>query len=175
MTALVSPIHVEAVGVADIRLFAPPSGRREFPWVSIDDLHASLSLPRMLRREFRHKLRSGEWRNFDRTVATADGIVNIVLHIVAQGVIDAMKEVGWTPAEFYTRYAAAGAQAMGKLTAGFSPPELLATSGMPGRLQADHMREARRERRPATGRSGSCHRLDGQACLRRLAQPLGIA
>ena len=125
MSALVSPIHVEAVGVANIRFFAPPSGGREFPWLSIDDLHASMTLPRALRREFKRSFRSSEWRKDTKAVATADGIANIVPHFVAQGLIGAMSEVGYVAPELYGRYAAAGAKAMGKLTDGLSPPELL--------------------------------------------------
>lgn len=123
--SLVSPIHIEAVGLANIRFFAPPSGAREFPWLSIDDLYGSMALPRAARRDFNRRLRSSEWRNDTRTVATADGIVNIVPHFMAQGLIDAMREVGQVHSEFYGRYSAAGAKAMTKLTDGLSPTGMM--------------------------------------------------
>jgi hypothetical protein len=125
MSNLVSPIHVEAVGLGNLRFFAPPSGGREFPWLSIDDLHASMELPRSLRREFKTRLRTSEWKDATRTVATADGIVNIVPHFMAQGLIEAMHECGYVSEEFYGRYASAGATAMTTLTKDLPPSELL--------------------------------------------------
>ena len=126
MAPLVAPIHVEALGSSTLRFFAPPSGEREFPWIAIDDLHACLGLPRALRREFKTKLRSSEWKDDTRTVATADGIVNIAPHFMAQGLIHAMQDVHRVAPDFYDRrYAKAGARAMDRLVDGLQPRDLL--------------------------------------------------
>ena len=129
MTALVSPIHVEALGLANLRFFAPPSGGREFPWLAIDDLHACLTLPRNLRREFKSRLKSSEWKKDARTLATVDGTVDVVPHYMAQGLIDAMRDVGQIQPDFYMHYAKAGARAFGKLTNDLSPAELMTYIG----------------------------------------------
>lgn len=124
--SIVAPIHTEAVGLANLRFFAPPDGGRDFPWVALDDLYACINMPRDLRRQFKSKMRTGPWRDSIQTVATADGIANIVPHFVAQGMIDAMQHSGLGLSDFYAQYAKAGSIALSKLTDGFSSDQLLA-------------------------------------------------
>lgn len=123
--SIVSPIHIEAIGLANLRFFAPPSGGQEFPWLSIDDLHACMGLPRDLRREFKARLRKAAWRHDVHLVALGDDIANIIPHYMAQGLIDAMRDVGHLSPDFYSTYAAAGAQALSKLTQGLDGQEIL--------------------------------------------------
>lgn len=124
--SLVAPVHIAAVGLANLRFFGPPNGGREFPYVSVDDLHACLSLPHELRRTLKSNLRSTKWRDDTFTVATADGIVSLVPHFMAQGLIHAMQEVGRAPAGFHDAYIVGGSAAMTKITSHLSPDEMVA-------------------------------------------------
>lgn len=126
MSALVTPIHVEAIGLANVRFFAPPSGAREFPWPSIDDLFAAVVMDRSLRRAFRRDIEDGPWAGFTRKIVTSDGRTIIGQHFIAQGMIDAWVHVGRCPADMYGRYAVGGAKALSKLTDGFASDELMA-------------------------------------------------
>ena len=126
MSALVSPIHTEGVGLANIRYFAPPSGGREFPWPSLDDVFAAMALNRSLRKAFRHSLPGSEWVKSTQTVATPDGSTLICEHYIAQGSIDAMIEVGRCSKDLYWAYGKGGAAALGKLTDGFGKDEMMA-------------------------------------------------
>ncbi|MDX7952200.1 hypothetical protein P7D22_13550 [Lichenihabitans sp. Uapishka_5] len=126
MSALATPIHIGGVGVANLRFFAPPAGTQQFPWVAVDDLHACLALPRDLRRELKSKLRHTKWKDDTRTVATAEGIVNLVPHFMAQGLIDSVHDVGHTTEGARHQYDREGTQAFKLLTKGLSAAEALA-------------------------------------------------
>lgn len=124
--AVIAPIHVEAVGLGNVRFFAPPSGGREFPWVSLDDLMVCMNVPQEMRRMFKSDMRRGPFADSTKMVAVADGIANIVPHFVAQGVIGVNEEIGRAPKELYWHYAKASAAALDKLTDGFSQGQIFA-------------------------------------------------
>jgi len=77
---------------ADIRCgcFGTPNsdGLPDFPWHEVDDLHRCLGLTRAERKHFLHLQAHKEAL---RIVATADGIVTIAPHFIAQGTIDASR------------------------------------------------------------------------------------
>ena len=123
---VVEPITVEAIGLSNVRFFRPPSGGREFPWVAFDDITAAMSLPRNLRRTFKADLRNSKWSKDVATVRTSNGTVEIFPHYQAQGLIDAMTQVGRCPADLYWAYAQAGAKALDIITEGCSKDQLLA-------------------------------------------------
>ena len=126
MITVLHPIHVEGIGLSNVRFFAPPSGAREFPWPSLNDLFASVVMDRSLRRAFRSDIERGPWARYTRKVVTQDGRTLLGQHLIAQGMIDAWVHVGRCPDDFYARYAKGGAKALSKLTEGFGPDELLA-------------------------------------------------
>ena len=126
MSKTSTPLQFEAVGLGNVRFFRPPSGGREFPFVALNDLYIAMAIPCGARREFDHALRTGPWKENAKTVATADGVTTIVAHFVAQGLIDAMAEVGRCSPDFYRSYATAGAKALSKLTDGLHGDALLA-------------------------------------------------
>ncbi|MCW6513291.1 hypothetical protein [Lichenifustis flavocetrariae] len=140
MSALVEPIPIGAVGLANLRFFAPPSGGRECPWLSIDDLHACLVLPRGVRRELNAKLRTSKWKDDVETIATPEGIVTIVPRFMAQGMIDAMRDVGQIREGFYAEYVRQGAAAMSKLTDGMGPEEMLGYVKAAWTASGEHLR-----------------------------------
>jgi hypothetical protein len=57
-----------------------------------------------------------------RTVATADGLVTIAPHFMAQGCIDAMVAKGQAPASARAEYDDAGADAIHKIVVPFAFP-----------------------------------------------------
>lgn len=104
-----------------LRFFKAPLPGPHLVWHAAEDLHACLDLPRSLRREFRQKLRSSEWSADVRTVATADGIVTIAPHFMAQGLIGAMIEVGRARPESEMAYARQAAAAFNALSGDLPP------------------------------------------------------
>lgn len=126
MSAFLSPIHVEGIGLANVRFFAPPDGGREFPWPSIDDLMAAVVMDRSMRRAFKADLANSPWADDTRRIVTPDGRTLVAQHFVAQGMIDAWATVGRCSRDLYGAYAVGGAKALSKLTNGFGPDELLA-------------------------------------------------
>jgi hypothetical protein len=85
MTAI--PLHVARVGGHQLRFFQSPmnDGCPDFPWHSVDDLHRCLGLNREQRKFFLHKLKAKH--NEVRTVATAEGIITVAPHFMAQGTV----------------------------------------------------------------------------------------
>ena len=124
--SVISPIHIEAIGVGNVRFFAPPLGGREFPRPSIDDLFAAMALGRKRSEHFRRSMQDGEWATNSKTIATADGITVIAQHFIAQGLIDAMTQVGRCPPDLYWTYAKGGGVALDKLTDGWSKDAIMA-------------------------------------------------
>jgi hypothetical protein len=111
---MIEPLHVATVGGQPLRFFRTPinDGRPDLPWHAVEDLHRVLGLNRDARRFFLHKLR--EWGGV-QTVATADGVITIAPHFMAQGTVDAMVEEGMAPASVRAEYDHAGTEAMRKL------------------------------------------------------------
>jgi hypothetical protein len=116
---LLKPLHMGTVNSQPLRFFRTPleDGRPDLPWHAVEDLHRCLSLNRNARKYFLHRLR--EWKE-PRTVATADGLVTVAPHFVAQGTIDAMVEGEMAPASIRAEYDLAGSEALKKLI----PPPL---------------------------------------------------
>ncbi len=129
MNGLLHPIHVEAIGLANVRFFAPPTGGREFPWVSIDDLFAAVVMDRRMRRAFHSDLGVSAFASSTQKIVTPEGRTTIGPHFIAQGLIDAWTHVGRTPAGFYAAYTAGGVKALGKLLPGVDGDELAAYLG----------------------------------------------
>jgi hypothetical protein len=120
MGRVIEPLHVAKVGPHSLRLFRTPlnDGKPDMPWHAVDDLHQCLGLNREARRFFLHKLQTGPWSKYVRTVATADGLVTVAPHFIAQGTIDALTGLGMSAATvdaLYFDYARAGTKAMRKL------------------------------------------------------------
>ena len=114
MSSMIEPLHVATVGGQPLRFFKSPlnDGRPDLPWHAVDDLHRCLGLNRDARRFFLRRLR--QWGE-PKTVATADGVVTVAPHFMAQGTVDAMVEEGVAPASVRTEYDRAGADAIRKL------------------------------------------------------------
>ena len=91
---LVEPIHVATVCGHRLRFFKTPisDGAPDFPWHSVEDLRCCMKLPRDLRRLMLRTERGSEFKNSYRDVATAEGIVTIAPHFIAQAILDGMGE-----------------------------------------------------------------------------------
>ena len=126
MLSILHPIHIEAVGLANVRFFAAPTGAREFPWPSIDDLFGSVVMDRRMRRASRSDIERSPWAGDTRKIVTPDGRTIIGQHFIVQGLIDAWVQVGRCQPDLYARYTAGGARALSKLTEEFGPDELMA-------------------------------------------------
>ena len=113
-----TPLHVGTVGGQPLRFFKTPlnDGRPDLVWHAVDDLQCCLGLNRAGRKFFLHVLRSTrEWGAIIQTVATADGVITIAPHFVAQGLIGAMVEEGMARASIEPEYGRASAEAQKKL------------------------------------------------------------
>jgi hypothetical protein len=94
MSAVVASVFTGTVNDQPLRFFKAHLPGLHLPWHATEDLQRCLALPRDLRRHFQQQLRSSDWKNSVRTVATSDGIVTIAPHFIAQGLIAAMQDVG---------------------------------------------------------------------------------
>ena len=123
--SVVSPIHTEAVGLGNIRFFAPPSGQREFPWIALDDAMHAFSVPIGMRRQATQDLQR-DWKGEAVRVATEDGILLLIPHYMAQGMAQAMSDCGRAPEDLYWKYAVGGARALTKLIPDLHGQEMMA-------------------------------------------------
>ena len=123
MTGVVTPIHVAAIGLGNMRFYAPPSGGQEFPWVALEDSFHCFSLPRGMRRQATRDLRR-EWRGQAKTLATNDGLLTAIPHFMASGMVQAMAECGRCSGDLPLKYVMAVTAAMAKLTAGLKPEQV---------------------------------------------------
>ena len=121
---VVNPIHVAAIGLGNMRFYAPPSGGQEFPWVTLEDAMHCFSLPRGMRWQATRDIHR-EWKGIAQTVSTDDGLVTLIPHFMAQGMVSAMAECGRCSGDLFVKYAVAGAAAMSKLTDGLDPTAIL--------------------------------------------------
>lgn len=126
MRTLLAPAYTGTLNDKPLRFFKAPLQGAQFPWHAAEDLHACLSMPRSLRRHFQQRLKSSEWKDDVRTVATADGIVTIAPHFIAQGLIGAMQDVGHADARTEILYARELKQAWDLLYPGGNFGEALA-------------------------------------------------
>lgn len=91
MSGLVSPIYVGKLNGKPLRFFKAPTEEPQLVWHGWDDLVACACLPRALGERFQQSLRR-DYPSAIRTVATAEGIVTIAPHWMAQGFIGSMIE-----------------------------------------------------------------------------------
>jgi hypothetical protein len=108
-------LYIATIGGHQFRFFRPPDNVPDFPWHAVDDLHRCLGLSRDGRRLFLRKLRSAEWSTTLRTIATADGVVIVAPHYMAQGIIRAMVSEGDAPSNIRDEYDDASAAAIKEL------------------------------------------------------------
>ena len=132
---MMAPLHIGQVNGHQVRFYRDPSGHPALPWHSAEDIYLALGLPRHVRREFQ-RMTQRHWPGEVRTIGTADGIVTVAPHHVAQGVIGAAIEVGAVPAEIATEYAMAGAAALNKLVGDL--PLASVMTFVANALQPDH-------------------------------------
>lgn len=109
--SLTTVLHVAEINGKPVRFFRSPGQGADFPWHAADDLFHALAFPRPVRREFQRRLKSDHGDDV-RTVATADGIVTIAPHYMAQGAIGAGIDIGCTPPSAEVAYAKAGVAAL---------------------------------------------------------------
>ena len=121
---VVTPIHVAAIGLGNMRFYAPPSSGQEFPWVALEDAMHCFCLPRGMRRRAKQDMQR-DWKGQAQTVATNDGVVTIVPHFMAQGMAYAMIDCGRCDGSVLAKYGLAGSAAMAKLTDGLGSQEIL--------------------------------------------------
>ena len=116
MSDLVKPVYTGTLNGHRLRFFKAPTDQPQLMWHSWDDLVASASLPRSMRREFKKKLQ-GDYGAEVRTVATAEGITTIAPHHMAQGFIGSMMELGFAPPSTDMSYTLQSVEAWNALTA----------------------------------------------------------
>jgi hypothetical protein len=109
-----------------VRFYRTPNddGRPDFPWHAVDDLQRALGLNRQQREIIAHTMR-GDLEAVVRTVETADGLVTIAPHVMADGMIYAMVETGNGSSLGHRDYNHAAAEAFKVLTAHIPFPDLL--------------------------------------------------
>ena len=120
MSEIVTPLHVGTINSHPVRFFEAPLPVPQIPWHAVEDIQKAANLPRDLRRRMLRKTQEA-WPGELRTVATADGLVTIGPHYVAQGFIGAAIEAGGASASLEMEYAKASAAAMTALGAGLPP------------------------------------------------------
>jgi hypothetical protein len=123
MPAIVSPIHIEAIGLHNVRFFRSPLTGPRQPWHAIDDLFAAMTISRGLRRAIKADMPKSEWGKAMVQVQTADGPLDIAAHFIAQAAIGLAQERFNLPKDFEISYTEAVAKAMKVITAGMSDLE----------------------------------------------------
>jgi hypothetical protein len=113
----VTPLITATIGGHPLRFFKSPlnDGRPDFPWHVADDLSIALHLNRAQRRVILAKHQQWGGGGTPRTIATTDGVVVVAPHFMAQGVIAAAIESGWSSASIRADYDHAATEAVGKL------------------------------------------------------------
>ena len=116
---LLPPLHVGRLHSNAIRFFRSPLEGPDTAWVVIDDLCRCLEFDVGLRQVFQRGVQA-DWSSSVRTVATADGVVTIGPHFMAQGLLEALAEVNPSADEVYQAYLREGLRALKVLTAGMT-------------------------------------------------------
>jgi hypothetical protein len=118
------PLLVGAVNGHDLRFFRPPRrSEPDLPWIALDDLERCLGFPAEIREQMLRALSDGGWRPATTTVACASGIVTIVPHFMAQGLLESCIAARLVPAETDRAYYRAGSQALRAMIAHLPPGE----------------------------------------------------
>ena len=115
---LVEPIYTATIRGERLRFFKTPNtdGRPDLPWHSVEDLAQCIGLNRQRRRFMLRAMREGDFKGAYRDVATAEGILTIAPHYVAQGTIAAMKQRLPDLDDVDGGYTQSAVEAMNKLT-----------------------------------------------------------
>jgi hypothetical protein len=90
---IAEPLHIAVLSGHPLRFFRTPlaDGLPDLPWHAVDDLQRCLALNRHGRKIFLALLRSNKrWNGIVRNVATADELVTVAPHFMAQGTIGAL-------------------------------------------------------------------------------------
>ena len=117
---MITPLHIATVGGRTLRFFRTPldDERPDMPGVAIDDLGRCLGLSRA-RRRIHLTLICRVWKEAVRTVATPDGRVSIIPHMVARSAVEMLiEDKRLAPASARDEYVRASADAMMKLPRG---------------------------------------------------------
>ncbi len=118
----VEPIHVEAIGLANVRFFRSPLDGPRQPWHAIDDIYAAMVLPRELRRVLKSKmLKHRKWKKSILEVKTDGGELLIAPHWMAQGLIGMGVDCTGLSPDFEHRYVTGMMKAMEVITEGMTP------------------------------------------------------
>lgn len=120
MSSLLAPVHTGCLNGRPLRFFRAPTSGTQLPWHAWEDMQACLDLSHDLRGHFRRCLME-DWASDVRTIATAEGIVTIAPHWMAQGVVAAIGEIRGTEAALTMAYQEQMFGAWQKLT-GDMPP-----------------------------------------------------
>jgi hypothetical protein len=105
----VAPLHTGTVNGSPVRFFLSPlqDGLPDFPWSSLDDLICAVGLPDKMRELSASKLQSISAEAM--TVATTEGLLTIIPHPDAQGLIQAMAKLRGVDAESDYKFEGAAA------------------------------------------------------------------
>ena len=113
---IIEPIHTAIINDKPLRFFKSPHDRPDLPWHVPADLAKCFGLAEGLATAILHDMKTGDrWKDDVRIVATAEGLITIASHSVAQGFLGAMEEVGQISKGAFEAYAQAGLPAMDKL------------------------------------------------------------
>lgn len=119
---MVEPIHIEAIGLANVRFFRSPLDGPRQPWHAIDDIYAAMALSREQRRALKSKLlKHRKWKRSLITVRTKGGELMIAPHWMAQGIIGSAVDFGGLSPDFEHFYVTGMMKAMEVITAGMTP------------------------------------------------------
>src|SRR5262245_23412413 len=122
---MIKPLYIGQVGGQPLRFFKTPldDGRPDLAWHCVDDLQRCLGQsPRGQNLSEYAALAQGIPRHRSDRVATADGIITLAPHFMAQGTIEAMIEAGEALEAVRTEYDHAGVEAMRKIAIPFPFP-----------------------------------------------------
>lgn len=125
MSEIIAPIHIEAIGLHNVRFFRSPMAGPRQPWHAVDDLFAAMTMPRGLRRAIKADMPKSEWGKAMVRVQTVDGHLDIAAHFIAQGAIGLAQERFNLPADFEMSYTKAVVKALDVITAGMSDLEAM--------------------------------------------------
>ena len=127
VTPISEPIHTAIIGGKTLRFFKSPVKDPDMPWFVVDDLPKCFGLSRLARMVLEAIKREPR---YVRRVSTADGVVTIAPHYVAQGFFGAAEQQDELPKSALMTYLEAGVPATQKLLrdAGikFGSPEMYA-------------------------------------------------
>jgi hypothetical protein len=130
ITPITTPIHIATVNGKSLRFFKSPVKDPDMPWFAVDDLPKCFELSRLAGMVLEIIKREPKWADVVRRISTADGVVTIAPHYMAQGFFGAAEQQGELSKSVLKTYLEAGVPATQKLLrdAGikFGSPEMYA-------------------------------------------------